>query len=262
MPGRDSTRRNPGLESCLRYVVGHPENLELGYYVMSCIGELGVPWTRIADGRSCKGEPHGSHRWQSYFSEAVEWFHLACLGLGREELTSYTAVRMHWLLSASRAHRLWFLRGIADSDGTVNIKNRSVVLTTHPNGRFFLELFESLGLPARLNLSDGEQYVSIRAKLAMQIQIFNPEIETHRSTLLVALATARAYERRWPTWLETEASKLAKEGLSASEIRNRILFQFQTYVKLETIRSRMRQEWSRRRDLSARPSAYETAEPT
>lgn len=217
---------------------GHPENLELGKFVMDCITQLGVPWSRIADRAPHEGEPHGAYRWQSYYSEVFMWFHLACLGLTERELTSYDPVRMNRMLSASRENRIWFLRGVADSDGSVNIANKTVQITTDPNGEFVRAIFLSLGVPAREYQSHGCSNVSIKVADASSLRIFNPLVETHRAKLLRKLATARVFQRKWPDWLDRKVKHLLRTGLDPSLIRNRILDEDRVYVKLKTIRSR------------------------
>lgn len=62
----------------------------------------------------------------SYFSEVFVWFHTACLGLDEDQLISYDPVKMDWLLTASYDSMTWFLRGVADSDGSVNIRSKTV----------------------------------------------------------------------------------------------------------------------------------------
>lgn len=237
----------------------YPENLPLGSFVMTCISMIGIPCGRIADGPPRKRDRHGLYRWVSYFSEVVAWLHTACLGLQGSELTSYDPVKMKWMLTASREARIWFLRGVADSDGTVSMRNRTVVITSEPNTAFFKTLFKSLGLRAWTHTSRGFGCVTISATDAAKMRIFNPEIETHRGRLLKKLATARTFQRRWPNWLENKAASLQMSGLSPSAVRNRILFEDNTYVKLKTIKSKQVhvQEWSRRWASIPRPHAYE-----
>jgi hypothetical protein len=216
----------------------HPENLILGTFVISCVLMLGIPCTRIADSPPKEREPHGAYRWQSYFSEVVAWLFTSCLGLRSDELTSYDPVRMSWLLSAAYERRVWFLRGVADSDGGVNIRNRTVQITTEPNTELFQALFSSLNVHSLACMSKGTGTLSITASDALKLQIFNPEVETHRGCLLKRLANARTFQYKWPEWLETKVCRMLKEGLDISTIRNRILFEDDTYVKLKTIKSR------------------------
>ena len=131
----------------------HPQNLKLGNYVVKCISSLGITCGRIKDGSPRATNPHGSFRWMSYFSEVFYWFHTACLGLDADQLTSYHPVMMEWLLTASPGLIEWFLRGIADSDGSVNVGNRSVDITSEPNGTLFVSLFARVGVHARISKS-------------------------------------------------------------------------------------------------------------
>ncbi len=216
----------------------YPENLDLGNFVMSCIAKLGIPCGRIADGLSRKRDPNGMYRWMSYFSEVFFWLHTACVGLRQDELTSYDRVRMNWLLLAAPEHRRWFIRGLADSDATVNVRNRTVVITTEPNTAFIKTLYDSLNYHALSYISRGAGYVSITAGDAMELQIFNPEVETRRGRLLQQLAGAKTFQGRWPEWLGRKVNLLLREGLDISSIRNRILRENQTYIKLKTIKAK------------------------
>jgi len=83
--------------------------------------------------------------------------------------------------------------------------------------------------------SRGFGYVTVSATNAIELQIFNPEVDTHRGLLLRRLTNARTFRRRWPSWLEARASSLIREGLDASTIRNRLLHEDGVYVKLRTI---------------------------
>jgi hypothetical protein len=104
---------------------------------MGCIGMLGVWSSRIADRPPWKREPHGLYRWQSQFSEVIKWLHVLSLRLSPDELTTHTAVRMDWMLSGSSQRSIWFLRGVADSDGPVNVRNKRAVITGEPDALSF-----------------------------------------------------------------------------------------------------------------------------
>jgi hypothetical protein len=152
--------------------------------VAGCVNNLGVSCRRIADKGPVPNEPHGLYRWLSHFSPVIGWFHTTCLGLERHEKTSYTPVKMNWLFSALPEYRVWFLRGKADSDGTVAVRNKVVNIYTAPNSALVNKLFNSLGVPSRIGYGKGIAYVTLSAPDSMKLRIFNPEIETHRGALL------------------------------------------------------------------------------
>lgn len=213
----------------------HEENLPLGEFVSECIAMLGVPSGRIADQPPRPREPHGSYRWLSSYSGAIAWMKTACLGLSPEELTSYVPVEMDWLLTAPRDLRLWFLRGLADSDGTVDFLDRAVSIITAPNTVLVKRLFDSLGVHSSVEFDGDDGSVTISAKDAQQLQIFNPTVLTHRRKHLEKIASAAAYQRHWPDWLETKARRLLSEGQDVKSIYNRLLEEDHVYVKMKTL---------------------------
>ncbi len=235
----------------------HPENLALGEYVSECIRTLGVPVNRIADEPSRESEPHGSFRWLSSYSLVVSWLKAACLGLTREELTSYVPVKMDWLFTAPNELRLWFLRGLADSDGTVNLRNKAVFIVTSPNTKIVRGLLDSVGCHNTAGLSKGVGVVAISGADAARIQIFNPDIFTHRRKLLEKMCNAAVYQRHWPEWLEARVEELVCQGLDSSTIRDTLLSKDNVYVKLKTLNRKARRlsETSQRRDSISGPPA-------
>ena len=174
----------------------------------------------------------------SYFSEVFFWFHTACLGLNEDQLTSYHPVSMDWLLTAAPASTEWFLRGIADSDGCVNVGNRTVEITSEPNGPLFAKLFAKVGIRAKIYKSKGGDSVSISAFDAARIQIFNVQVGTHRSALLDRVANAHTFPARWPAWLEERVHHLLSENEDLSSVRNALLSEDNILVKLRTLRSK------------------------
>lgn len=237
--GKNFSSKHPWARVELSLTRRHPQNLQLGNFVMNCISLLGIPCGRIKDGQPCSREPYGSYRWMSYFSEVFFWFHTACLGLEKGQLTSYDPVRMDWLLTASPDSILWFLRGIADSDGTVNVRNKVVAITSEPNGPLFVNLFATMGVRAMIHKSKGYDCVSISVSDAARVQIFNPELETHRNRLLSKLASAQTFQARWPPWLEERARRLLAENPDVGAVRNTLLFKDDTYVTLRTLKVKL-----------------------
>lgn len=238
--GKNFSKLQPRARLQLDLTSRHPENLRLGNYVMDCVAMLGIQYSRYSDRPPRKRHPHAEHRWQTYESEVIAWLFTACLGLEPNELTSYDSIRMDWLLTASREARIWFLRGIADSDATVNLRNKTVDIITGPNSAIIIALLDSLEVQTQTWISKGASIVSIPAKEAMELWIFNPEIETHRGRLLRKLADAQVYPRRWPPWLYKKVDKLLAEGVTPGRIRDKLLWEDNTYVKLKSIWSRVK----------------------
>ncbi len=236
--GKNFSPKQPWARLQLDLCRKHPQNLGLGNFVMNCVTLFGISNTRIADRQPYEREPHGLYRWLSYYSEAIAWLFTACLGLNRGELTTHDSVKMDWLIRAPLEHRTWFLRGLADSDGSVNTRNRSVQIVTEPNTALINALFNSLNIHTNTRISKGVGVVSIPAKEAMKIKMFNPEIETHRSRLLNKLANAKTFQPRWPLWLDTKVNQLLKQRVSVGAIRDKVLWEDNTYVKLKTIKVR------------------------
>jgi len=219
---------------------GHPENLALGEYVSDCIDIIGIPSKRIADQPPRPIEPHGTYRWLSSYSLMASWLKTACLGLAREELTSYVPVKMDWALTAPPELRMWFLRGLADSDGTVNTRNKSVNILTSPNTALVQRLFDSLDCHNTFEISKGVGVVTISGPDAMRLQIFNPEILTHRRKALESMCNAATFQRHWPEWLEARVKSLIDNGLNVRSIRDTLLSEDRVYVKMKTLKAKRR----------------------
>lgn len=215
----------------------HPDNIPLGEYVMDCLRMLGVNCARYKNGRPRRKVPNGYYAWGSSFSSVVGWLFTACLGLKEGQLTTKHPVRMNWLLHASREARIWFLRGLADSDGNVDFHHRTVEIATSPNTAFVRELFESLGIHARGWINrEGYGYVRISYADAFAISIFNPSVMTYRRQLLEKLANAIVFRGRWPNWLDSRILDLARKGLSDREISETILDESGVYARIRTIK--------------------------
>ncbi len=213
----------------------HSENLELGEYVARCIRMVGVPCKRLPDKVSDPSEPHGSFRWLSRFSPVMGWMHIVCLGLDWDQRTSYDPVNMDWVLSAPVECRMWFIRGLADSDGNVHFRHKSAEIVTSPNTKLIRDILASLHVHNILDFSKGCGRISISAQKAAEIQMFNPRVFTHRRKLLEKIVSARTFQRRWPVWLESRVQQMLREGMSPSAIARRVFNENDVYIKMASV---------------------------
>ena len=224
----------------------HPENQALGDVVFfQCVQTLGIQARRQPDREPDRSSQYGAYRWDCRRSPLFGWFHLVCLGLEWEQRASSDPVRMDWILGAPSRRRLWFIRGVADSDGDVHFNDRSVGITTTPNTALLFALLESVGCTPRAEVDGRSNKVVITVKHAAQIEIFNPRLLTYRRRTLVSLATAKTFERRWPAWLQDEVTTLLNSGAGAREIRDKVLEDHHVFIRLATLR---------RKRLEANPS--------
>jgi hypothetical protein len=221
-----------GIELCC----GHPENLELGVYVAERLRMFGIECTQRSDRPPDNRDPHGQYRWLSVRSPIVGWLYTSCLGLGWNELTSYHPVRMDWLLSAPRICRLWFIRGLFDSDGTVHFRNKEAEIISSPNSKLIMSLLDSLKVRNRLGNSKGYDKVIISIENAARIQVFNPNVATHRRKALERLVSAKTFQRHWPEWLQRKVDGLIRKGLDDPVICHRIFDEDKVYIKTKTVK--------------------------
>lgn len=215
----------------------HPENLELGNYVMQIIQNLGVWCERLEDKPPREFRPSGSYYWDSRYSPIFGWMFTACLGLKWDERTSYVPVTMDWVLTAPEEMRIWFVRGLADSDGDVDVRDRSVSITSQPNTELVSRLLTSLGVHNSVSRESGRDMarVSFSVPDAARIGVFNPVVMTHRRRLLERLANARTFQRRWPQWLDEKVEMLIRDGRRAREVVERILEEDNVFIKMHTV---------------------------
>ena len=144
-------------------------------------------------------------------------------------------------LASSRLTRVSALVSsrLADSDGSVNIRNKTVTITSEPNVRLIKDLLTSLNANPREYWYRGSCGISITVAIANTLWIFSPFVDTHRGKLLRKLANARVFPRKWPTWLDLKVKRMILQGRNPSSIRNAVLEEDNVYVKLKSIKYRV-----------------------
>ena len=145
---------------------------------------------------------------------------------------------MDWILTAPVRYRVWFLRGLADSDGDVQFHHRWAEIATSPNTEFVKALFVSLGLKTLVRIHRGYGYVSVSAADAARIQLFNPDFMSHRRLLLEKLARARVFHGRWPEWIRARVDELGRREMSPREIAETVLRENGVFIKPRSVNKR------------------------
>ena len=88
------SRRQMSASIGLQLTRKHPDNLQLGKYVMHCVEMLGIEYERRPDGLPRRKNPNGFFWWQSRTSSVIGWLYTACIGLKWNETTTKHRVRM------------------------------------------------------------------------------------------------------------------------------------------------------------------------
>ncbi|HVH14154.1 MAG TPA: hypothetical protein VNA15_00345 [Candidatus Angelobacter sp.] len=97
----------------------------------------------------------------------------------------------------------------------------------------------SLGVHSVVRFTKGYGVVTIRAVEAVNVGIFNPEVESCRRILLERLVRAKTFPRHWPHWLEEKVNGLIRSGLGKREICERVLQDDNTYIKMQSLKRKM-----------------------
>jgi len=133
-------------------------NLEIGNSLCLYFKKIGIKAKRIKDNDKIrKREPHGTFRWISEKTPFITWLIRVCLGLKKNEVTTFDKVNMKWILKTPTTFRKAFIQGICDGDGSAH-NFRRVEISCDPNQKFIIELLKTFKIKSRI---DGDSVVII-----------------------------------------------------------------------------------------------------
>ena len=177
----------------------HQTNERLGNFVALCANCLGLRMNRIKDGPKGSKNKNSFFRWRSQSSLLIEWIFNVCLGLSDDQLTTYDAIKADWILTTPKTFRVWFLQGLADSDGFVDLQAQQVGIITQPNTDLIKRIFESLGVNPKKRIFGGRlEALMVNIRDAYKLPIFNPLVRSYRFKLLEKLIKAKRIRGHWP----------------------------------------------------------------
>ncbi|MDE1853739.1 MAG: hypothetical protein KGI38_08335 [Thaumarchaeota archaeon] len=245
------THRMPSVNLLLMLSKKHMRNLRFASYTSSCCASLGLEMHRIADRKSSvlqlKSKAKASNfYWRSERSPLLAWMLMACLGIRVGETTTRTSVRMDWIFRTSRAFKIAFLQGLAESDGSASYTGYARI-TSWPSAEFVAQLLRSLGVTCSVAWKRGRLCdVAITIDQAASIRLFNEEIASERYARMRQMVDARRL-RIWPKYIIDMIEKLAKSH-KTPEITRHILEEHGIFIRSGSISRFLRKK--------PKPSSY------
>lgn len=229
------TTRRVGLSLTKRYM----SNENFGEFVCLCANSLGLRMRRIKDTPKGKRNSHPFYRWSSQSSMLIQWVFNVCLGLNDNQLTTYDSVNSEWVLKSPKDFQIWFIQGIADSDGFIDLQASQAGIITQPNTELIKHVLENLGVNSKKRIFDGRlEGLMISLEDAYKLPIFNPFVKSYRFKLLEKLVKARRIKGHWPVWLSEKINSYLKDGLRGTQIVEKILNEFDIAIRTKQIYKR------------------------
>ena len=217
---------------------GEPSNIRFGEFTSMCANSIGLRMHRLKDDLPSKRIPYGRVSWLSQSSLLLGWIFNVVLSLPFGETTTFHRVQLNWMLQAPKQFKIWFLQGLADSDGNVDWESRTIYIFAEPNAEQVAEILGSLNVVVRRTMMHGLDSLILKAEDAIRLPVFNPHVNSHRYQRLRMITTSQ-FSFTIPPNLEGIVSEFIKRGFSAIEIASRIADEYHVVLSLRILRRRM-----------------------
>jgi len=220
----------------------YESNKRLGEFVGLCVNALGMKYSQCRDVPPSKKNKFYFYSWNSQSSLLISWIMEACFGLGIKDRTSYNPIKAEWILNSPKKFKVWFLQGVADSDGYIDINTFQAGIVSKPNIRFIQKVLDSLNIDSKRGYLHKGSLFFIRFNLrdAYKLPIFNPYVKLYRYNLMEKLINSEKFNSHWPKWLGDEVDNYIREGFSSTKIMHLILNKYNIAVRAGGIGKRIR----------------------
>lgn len=242
----DMSKRPSRSEICrsmsvmLKLSQRHRSNLRFGSFVALCAGMIGIRMKRIKDHFEVLSSGYHYHAfvWLSQSSELLMWIFEKCLGLRAGETTTRNPIRGNWLLSAPVKFQAWFLQGLADSDGYVDLNKHEIGIVVEPNRNLIAKILDRLRVRFRHSRIKGQSTFLMSLNEGFRLPIFSPFARPHKFELMKKLVKARRFRGPWPRWLRHDVDRLVSLGKPSGEVILTILDKHNVAIRSQHIRQR------------------------
>ena len=212
-------------------------NKRFGEFVALCVNSLGLKMKRIKDSEPGRLNKHPFFRWCSQSSELIEWIFNVCLGLESNQLTTYDAVKLDWILKCPSKFKIWFLQGLADSDGYVDFNSFQAGIVSQPNTVLIKNIIGSLGVRSSIKIfRNNLEAVIVSIENAHKIPLFSPIVNNYRYSQMKKLANASKLSWHMSEDLREKIKEHLSSGLSGSSMVKEILDTYNIRVRSKSIR--------------------------
>ena len=227
----------------LRLSKRYPSNEKLGEFTSMCVNSMGLRMGRRKDCPAGKRNPYPFYTWISQSSTLIQWMFHVCLGLNDDERTTYDPIRADWLIHVPNEFKIWFLQGLAESDGFVDISSCQVGIITHPNTDLVRKMLESLSIePTKRFFTHNKLWsLMININKSYKLPIFNPFIKSYRYKKMEKIYKADRITGHWPKWLNDEILLHIKRGYSGTKLVEKIIDKHNIVVKAQRINKKRRE---------------------
>ncbi len=222
----------------LRLTKFHSENENIGEFVSLCIKSLGLRINKGKDMRPGSHNKYPFYAWHSQSSAFLAWVFNVCLGLNNNEVTTYHKIRANWLIGTPEKFRIWFLQGLADSDGYIDFNSFRAGIVSQPNSELISKLLNSLKTKNSTIVFKKKniEAVVISIEDANKLPLFNSFVKSHRYNYMVKLAKAKKLEWHMSEDLENKIKNHMSSGLYGSALIRKIIDEENIRVRPKALR--------------------------
>ncbi len=233
-----SSKIGRSMSVMLKLSQSHQSNLRFGSFVVFCAALIGIRMKRIKDHFEVLSSGYRYHAfvWLSQSSELLMWIFEKCLGLRTGETTTRDPIRANWLLSAPVEFELWFLQGLADSDGYVDLNKHEIGIVVEPNQFLLAKVLRKLQVRFRVSRIKNQSAFIMSVREGFRLPIFSPFSRTHKFELSKRLVEAQRYHGPWPRWLRHDVDRLTSLGKPTGEVILAILDKHNIAIRSQHIR--------------------------
>jgi len=226
----------------LRLTKRYKTNKVLGNFTSLCVNSLGLRMKRCKDCPAGKRNVYPFYTWISQSSLFFQWLFRSCIGLKNNELTTYHPIRAEWILNSPKEFKIYFIQGLAESDGYVDFSSHQVGIITHPNTKLIKNILNSLNInPSQKLITRTNLWTLVINYVdAYRMPVFNPQINSYRYQYMEKLYKAKRISGHWPDWLSEKIEQNIRKGIKGTALVKKIINEEGVAIRTKNIQRRVR----------------------
>ncbi len=212
----------------LRLSKSYTWSRQVGVATCYYLGKIGILAKQVGDRDSFTGL-NTCYSWNSENTPLLTWIDQTCLGLRRNQRTTYDPIKADWLIKAPIKIRIKFIQGLNDGDGWASTKDQALGNACEPNIALVKELLRSLGI---ISIDDGKRIKIKRQRSvlrAVKLPYFlhaNERQKTAEKLAKMIQARRETNPEFIPQNVINEVQRLDAHGLSKGIIAEQVFDKF------------------------------------